>query len=186
MWKNVANYITCIRIIGALVLVWIEPLSLTFLVIYSLCGISDALDGFIARTTNTTSKFGTILDSIADLIFYSVMLFKVFPTLWSILPAWVWVLTASVLTIRLASYVVTAIKYHRFATQHTYFNKLTGLSMFLVPYMLKLPIAVGYCVAVCIIGGLASLEELLIHLTGKEYIPEQKSLFFKKGKKTAN
>ena len=181
MW-TIANYITCIRIIGALVMVWLEPLSTEFLVVYSLCGVSDALDGFIARTTNTTTKLGTILDSVADLIFYSVMLFCVFPTLWAILPKWVWALTVSVLVIRLGSYVITAIKYRRFASQHTYFNKATGLSLFLVPYMLKTPIAIGYCIAVCIIGGLASLEELLIHLLGKEYIPEQKGLFFKKHK----
>ena len=89
MWINVPNCITCVRIIGALVLLWLKPLSTEFLIVYSLCGVSDALDGFIARATNTTSKFGTILDSIADLVFYSVMLLKVFPTLWDILPMWV-------------------------------------------------------------------------------------------------
>ena len=185
MWINIPNCITCIRIIGALVLLWLKPLSAEFLIIYSLCGISDTLDGTIARATHTTSKFGTVLDSVADLIFYSVMLFKVFPILWDILPVWVWILTGLAIVVRLASYLVAAIRYKRFASQHTYFNKLSGLCMFLVPYMLKLPVAVGYCIAVCIVAGLASLEELLIHITEKEYIPEQKSLFFK-NKKTAN
>jgi CDP-diacylglycerol--glycerol-3-phosphate 3-phosphatidyltransferase len=185
MWINVPNCITCVRIIGALVLLWLKPLSTEFLIVYSLCGVSDALDGFIARATNTTSKFGTILDSIADLVFYSVMLLKVFPTLWDILPMWVWIMTGVAIAIRLSSYAVAACKYKRFASQHTYFNKLSGLCMFLVPYMLKLPINVGYCVAVCIVAGLASLEELLIHITEKEYIPDQKSLFFK-SKKSAH
>ncbi len=65
MIKHTASIITVGRIVGAVVLLWIQPLSALFFVIYSLCCVSDVLDGFIARKTNTTSKLGETLDSIA-------------------------------------------------------------------------------------------------------------------------
>ena len=42
-----------------------KPLSTLFLTIYVLTGISDVLDGAIARKYTTTSELGAKLDSIA-------------------------------------------------------------------------------------------------------------------------
>ena len=184
MWKHVPNCITALRIVGMLVLLFLrDPFSLPFLIVYGVSGVTDALDGFIARATHSSSKLGAVLDSVADLLLYAVMLIKFFPYMFlEGLPEWIWFVTAGVMLIRIASYTVAAVKYHRFASQHTYLNKLTGFVMFLVPFMLKTPIEDGYCLAVCIMTGISSLEELLIHATQKEYIPEQKSIFYKRKK----
>lgn len=182
MWKHVPNCITSLRIIGTLALLFFEPSDVTFLIIYTACGISDVVDGVIARATHTTSKLGTVLDSIADLLFYAVMLAKVFWTLISILDFWVWCIVLAVILIRVASYAVAAIKYKRFASQHTYLNKMSGFCMFLVPFMLVTPADKLYCIAVCMVTGVASLEELLIHAIQKDYIPEQKSIFHRRKK----
>ena len=48
--------------------------------------------------------------------------------------------------------------------------------IFLIPYFLKAPFAVTYCYAVCVIGGISSLEELFIHLTAGSYNSKKKSL----------
>ena len=45
----------------------IEPLSVLFYAIYILCGISDVLDGYIARKSNSVSKSGAFIDSIASI-----------------------------------------------------------------------------------------------------------------------
>jgi CDP-diacylglycerol--glycerol-3-phosphate 3-phosphatidyltransferase len=37
-----------------------------FLTLYALCGLTDVADGIVARKTNTQSKTGARLDTIAD------------------------------------------------------------------------------------------------------------------------
>lgn len=43
------------------------------MVLYSLCGVTDVLDGFLARKLHTESKAGEWLDSFADLFFRLLM-----------------------------------------------------------------------------------------------------------------
>lgn len=166
---TIPNYITVFRIIGTIILLFTVPFTKFFFIIYTLCGLSDILDGAIARLTKTSSEFGAKLDSIADMLFYATMLAKVFPVLWDILPRYIWYIVALVLALRLCSYLVAAIKYRKFASLHTYLNKLTGLMIFTVPYFLKHKFGITLCFAIAIISGLASLEELLIHIFKDKY-----------------
>lgn len=166
---NIPCYITISRMIGTFCLLFTTPLSGVFFVIYTLCGLSDVLDGFIARTTNQTSELGAKLDSIADILFYVVMIIKIFPVLWSILPVGVWYAVGLIVLIRIASYSVAAIKYKRFSAMHTYLNKLSGFGAFLVPYIIKTSVAVQGCFAVCTVAIIASAHELLRHIRSKEY-----------------
>ena len=76
-----ANAITLLRISGTAVLLFLRPFSPAFFVVYTLTGVTDVLDGFVARKTGTASDFGAKLDSAADLLFYGVMLLKIFPVL---------------------------------------------------------------------------------------------------------
>lgn len=127
---TVSNGITTLRIIGSVVLVFLGYTSPLFIVIYTLTGLTDVLDGWIARLTGTAGKFGATLDSIADLLFYMVMLVKLLPVLLKTLPVEIWYGVAVVLLIRLSAYTTTAIKYHCFASLHTILNKLTGGAVF--------------------------------------------------------
>lgn len=169
MKHRLANYITCIRIIGTVGLLWLEPQSPVFFMVYTLTGLTDVLDGYIARKTNTTSALGAKLDSIADLLFYAVMLGKLLPILWVRLPVGIWYAIGAILCVRLLGYVVAAVKYRQFASLHTYLNKLAGLAVFAVPYILLLPVAVPLCWGVCAIAGMAAIEELLIHMRNSTY-----------------
>lgn len=72
--KEIPNYISFSRIILSFILIFVEPLSAAFYSIYIICGLSDIMDGFIARKTGTTSKLGAKLDSIADMIMAAVLL----------------------------------------------------------------------------------------------------------------
>lgn len=175
--KQIPNLITIVRIICSACLVFIAPFSLPFFIIYSISGLSDVLDGVIARATNTTSELGSVLDSIADLIFYSVMIILIFPVLLKKLPLYIWLCAIIVVALRLLSYIVAAIKYHRFASLHTYLNKFTGLLVFLLPYVVTMPFLNGYCLAVCVVGGVASLEELITHIKEPEYTQVKNSKF---------
>lgn len=171
---TIPNCITLLRMVSTLVMAFLEPLSRAFFLVYTFAGLTDILDGFIARVTKTVSKFGAKLDSIADLLFYAVMLLKLLPKLGEILPWYIWLAVTVVLALRLAAYIAAAIKEKQFAAHHTILNKITGFCVFCVPYILPLHFAAQLCWIPCIIGGLASTEEILIQTTpyGKRYKKE--------------
>lgn len=174
---TIPNSITMIRILGTVCLLAAEPLSAAFYVIYTVCGISDVLDGFIARTTKKATEFGAKLDSAADLFFYAVMVLKLRSFLWKQLPKKIWLFVGVVLLLRVCSYTLAAWKYHRFSSQHTYLNKLTGAAMFVLPYVIAGAFAVTCSFVICGIAMAAALEELCIHISSKEYRPKRKSLW---------
>ena len=176
------NLITTFRIIGTAILLFLPILGPAFFVIYTLCGISDVLDGWIARSAHVTSELGARLDSIADMLFYAVMLLKIFPILFENLPIWIWYWVSAVLILRAAAYCAAAVKFHHFSSLHTYLNKLTGFLVFCVPYLIKTPVLTPCCIGVCAVALLAALEELLMHLCNKEYCEGKHTLlqcFFK-------
>lgn len=176
---NAADTVTSIRIIGSVFLLFPAVGSSLFLLVYTLVGLTDILDGWIARKWNITSEFGSKLDSIADLLFYTIMMLRILPILLERMPMGVWCMLAGILLIRLISYAVAAFKYRRFASLHTLLNKLTGAAVFLLPYMLFFSKGVAYGYTICVIAIVASLEELAIHLFGKEYRAHAK-MFFRK------
>ena len=84
--RNAANIITLLRITGTLLLACLRPLSAPFLWVYGLTGLTDVLDGWIARKTKTAGDFGARLDSAADLLFFAAAALKIVPILWKLLP----------------------------------------------------------------------------------------------------
>ena len=83
-----ANTITFSRIAACIVLLLCPVFSPAFYVFYIAAGLSDMLDGFVARQTDTVSKLGTRLDTIADFVFVVVCLIKLLPVL--SIPAWLY------------------------------------------------------------------------------------------------
>ena len=175
--KNVPNIITSLRILGTLCIIFLNPLSAPFFVVYTATGATDVLDGLIARLTGNTSDFGAKLDSVADLLFYTVSLVKLLPVLWSLLPGYIWIIVAVILLLRIVSYIISAVRFRRFASHHTILNKITGVSVFAIPYFLLTKFVVIYCLAVCIIGLLSTIEDLYIHISSDVYDENIKTAF---------
>ncbi len=158
-----ANIITILRILGTLLLSITNPLSTEFFVIYTLTGVTDVLDGYIARKTNTVSEFGARLDSIADLMFYGIIIYKLFPNLYAMLPTAIWYAVIGIIVLRVFTYIFTAIKFKVFMSNHTYLNKMTGFCAFLVPYFMKSSISiVPFCTVTCIICCAGSIYDLFL------------------------
>lgn len=176
---NTADIITLFRIAGTMFLVVLRPISAAFFCVYALTGLTDVLDGWIARRTKTASEFGARLDSVADLLFYSVMLFRILPILWNTLPGDIWYAVAVSVIVRVSSYLVAAVKYRQFAALHTYLNKLTGVAVFFIPFFAAAPYQTVYCRVTCAIAVTAATEELIIHLHSKTYRANTKSIFQK-------
>ena len=160
--KSIPNIISVTRILLSLILFLIEPFTTIFWLIYMVCGLSDIVDGYIARKTDSISKIGTALDSFADFVLLSVMFVVLLPKIW--IPVEVLVWAAVIAVIRMVSLGIVKYKYHRLIVLHTLFNKITGFLLFCVPllYLFINMRILGYCI--CIVASIASIEELIIHL----------------------
>lgn len=171
-----ANYLTVGRIIGSFLLLGLKPLSLPFFIVYALCGITDMLDGTVARRTGGATKFGAALDSVADFIFIVVMFVAFLP----ILPWKFWMLlwVAAIAVLRFLSLAVGYAKYHELAFLHTYANKATGGLMFLLPFFYPLVGLDVTALVVCVVATLSAAEELAITVRSKSLDREVRGLFF--------
>lgn len=174
---SIPNILTSARIVCAALMPFFALPSTGFYVVYTFGGLTDAVDGTVARKLKLESEFGAKLDSVADLLFYAVMLLKLLPHLIRLLPAWLWWSVGAVLAIRAAAYVSAFCRYKRFASLHTWLNKATGLALFPAPYAVCTHFAVPYYTFITVVAFLASSEEFIMHLTAKKYRPERKSLF---------
>ena len=169
--------ITSCRILATISLIFIEPLSVLFFVIYTLAGISDILDGYFARKFDVVSEFGSRLDSISDYLYYIVMVFKIIPMLWAELPRKIWIAVISITIYRILVYIYAWKKYHLFASLHTVLNKISGFGFFAMPYALKLSVITPLCIAVAVITATAVTEEFVIHLKSDHYTGHVRSIF---------
>jgi len=162
--KYLPNCITIFRILATCCMVFLDVFSIGFYILYALAGFSDVLDGWIARRWKLTSEAGAKLDSIADIMYYIVMVVMIYPVLLETLPIWIWCMIAVAVVLRLFSYGMVAVKSGQLASLHTYLNKLTGLFVFLLPFIIKTKIAVGYCATAAGIAILAAVDELTVHI----------------------
>jgi Phosphatidylglycerophosphate synthase len=76
--KHVPNILSISRILLSIGLFFSVDNGTLFIIIYLICGISDAVDGYIARKNGTTSQFGARLDSIGDLVMFGVFIVFMF------------------------------------------------------------------------------------------------------------
>lgn len=82
MRLNIPNCLTLFRIIAIPLIAIIYFADVKFgnwycTIVFTLAGISDALDGYLARRWNQTSKLGAFLDPVADKLLVSTMLLLV-------------------------------------------------------------------------------------------------------------
>ena len=163
MHVTVPDIFTFFRMICAVILPFLTPLSPTFLIIYALSGVSDMLDGYLARKLGQASTWGARLDSAADLLLYTIALSLLIPVMRSVLPGWIWWLVGFALLLRLAVYFYSAVKFHRFASEHTLLNKITSILIFPAPFLMMLDLFAWYAVLVCLVSCCAAVQELGVH-----------------------
>ncbi len=173
--KSIANYISIVRIFLALTLAFVKPLSTAFFLFYLVCGISDVFDGYIARKTNTTSKLGEKLDSVADLIMVVVVMIVLYPIITLTVQIIVWIVIIGI--IRAVSMMVVFVKYKTFGILHTYGNKTTGLVLFAFPLSLAFVQSNVAMYIICAVASISAIEELFIHLLSNELRTNKKSIF---------
>ena len=162
---NLANFITIIRILCSLALLFFMPLSLPFYALYTAAGLSDIFDGWIARKTNTATEFGAKLDTFADIVFAAVVLLKLLPILAP--PVWIIVWVGVIALIKLVNIVIGFIRQKEFISVHSVMNKVTGGLLFVFPLTLTW-IDLRYSAAViCAVATTAAVYEGYLIYAGR-------------------
>lgn len=175
--KQIPDIITFLRIVAAVMLLFTTPFSIIFYLLYSWCGFSDILDGYLARKKGWSSNFGAKWDSLADMVFVIVMFIVFIPIL-----AWTRIILYGigiVVALKLFSLIVGVVKFHTFSYVHTYLNKATGLVLFSFPFLYPI-LDMGILAAV--LWGTAvisAIEECLILITSTSWDSNRKSLWKK-------
>ena len=164
--KNIANIITGFRIVFSIALLFFQPFSPMFYVLYTAAGLTDMIDGTVSRKTNTVSDFGAKLDTIADLVFVAVCLFKLLPIL--DIPIWLTIWIAVIALIKVINMIVGLMMQKKWIAPHTVMNKVTGACCFLLPFTLSFIDLKYSAIIVCAIATFAAIQEGHYIRTGRE------------------
>ena len=158
MTKHIANIITGSRIAFSLPLLFVPLSSAWFCALYLLCGLSDMIDGTVARRTNSASEFGAKLDTVSDFAFMVVVLIRFVPHLH--IPTWLWMWIGVIATIKIVNVVLGFVGTKKLISPHTVLNKVTGLLLYLLPVTIRF-IELTYTLPlVCAVATVAAIHEV--------------------------
>jgi len=149
------------------------------MVLYVIAGLTDMIDGPIARKTKNTSVFGANLDAAADLLFALTVLVRVVPQI-DIYP-WIFVWIVLAIGIKFVSLFISYLRHKEFVMLHTYAIKFVVLLCFLLPLVyVSFNVNINLLIAVLLIlVSVAFLEDLFLCSTIKVPDRDIKGLLFK-------
>ncbi len=161
-----ANTITILRIAVSIVLLFCPVFSPAFYALYIAAGLSDLLDGFAARKTDTVSELGARLDTIADFVLVVVCLIKLLPVL--CIPAWLYGWIGIIALIKVMNIISGFAVQKKLVTVHSVMNKATGILLFLLPLTISAVPLKYAAIVVCAVATFAAIQEGHFIRTGRE------------------
>ena len=170
--------ITALRIPAGAGLLFVEAFSPGFWALYLICGVSDALDGYLARRLGVAGRAGAAFDSVADLCFFGALMCILIPRIdwrpWQV----VWV--SLIMLLRCAAAAVGYLRFRQPAPLHTWANKASGAALFLLPLGLRL-FGAGWAIGLaCACASVAAAEELIIRCLAESSAPDTRGLLFER------
>ena len=153
----IANTITCCRILFSILMLFFPAFSGSFYACYIIAGITDMIDGTVARKLGTSSQFGEKLDTVADFVFAAAALFKLLPVMKISMTIWIW--TGFIAVIKLINIISRFVVQKRFVTVHSLANKITGAVLFVLPLTLSLIDDSYSAIFVCLAATFAAIQE---------------------------
>ena len=163
-----ANIITCFRILVSFALLFLPLHSVPFYSLYLTAGISDMVDGMVARRMNNATEFGAKLDTAADFVFVVVCLIRLLPVI--VFPIWLYVWTGVIALIKGINIVSGVVMRKRFVAVHTVMNKITGALLFVLPLTIPLIELSHSAIVVYAIATFAAIQEGHLIRSGDERI----------------
>ncbi|MBO4610430.1 MAG: DUF4298 domain-containing protein [Lachnospiraceae bacterium] len=175
MKKQLANIITGLRIVCSLLILVFPAFSVWYYSLYITGGVTDVLDGAVARGLKTESDFGDKFDTIADITFSMAVFLKLVDLI--IVPNWTLIWICVIILIKFSSIIVSLTAIHRFISIHSVLNKITGFYVYFMMFTLgiDIPWKIKYVliIAACIISTLAAVHEAYcIFMGGPQNIDE--------------
>ena len=163
---RIANLITGTRILCSVALLFCSAFSLSFFVLYLAAGLTDIIDGAVARKTGTANKLGAKLDTAADFVFVAVCLWKLLPSL--AVPLWLWIWIILIALIKMINIISGYVIQKKYVALHTVMNKVTGTLLFVLPLMLQTVELKHSAPLVCTVATFAAIQEGHLIRMGRE------------------
>ena len=127
--KRIPDLLSMSRIVLCLPLLLVDAMTLPFWTLYVIAGLTDMLDGFLARRWGVESTFGARLDSLADFMLVLAVGYKLFP--YMKLPTALWMMIGLIALVKMVNAICSYVVRHRIEYLHTKANKLTGFLLFI-------------------------------------------------------
>ena len=152
-----ANLLTGFRILCSVALLFCQPFSPLFIILYLIAGLTDMIDGAVARKSNTASEFGAKLDTAADFVFVAACLIKLLPMLY--VPSWLYLWIGGIALIKAVNLLSGYILQKKVVAMHTVMNKVTGILLFVLPLTLPIIELKSSAPLVCAVATFAAIQE---------------------------
>ena len=162
--SRMANIITCIRIVCSIALLFCPVFSPVFYALYVAAGVSDVLDGTVARRKGTVTEFGSKLDTAADFVLVIVCLIKFIPVI--SIPVWLILWIIVIAGIKAINVISGYVMRKELVVLHTVMNKMTGTLLFTLPLTLSFMELKYSGVFVSAVATFAAIQEGHLILTG--------------------
>ena len=175
--RHIPNAISLLRLAAVPVLVWLalrqEQPAFAWLILAA--GLTDILDGWIARRFGWTSALGALLDSISDVSLILVAIFGIWMLQRDVFIA-EWMVFAAVLGIWSVVHVTALLRYGRLASFHTRFTQLGivlfGIFVLILLFYAFVPAYFYLAAAICFMAG---IESLVMVFLIPEWTPDLKA-----------
>jgi len=168
MKKYIANILTGSRAVFSLPLLFIPLSSAWFYILYLFCGLTDMIDGTIARKTGTVSKLGAKLDTVSDFVFMFVCWVKILPQMH--IPVWLWIWIIIIALTKIFNIALVFVHKKKLITIHSILNKTTGFALFLLPFSLTFVKTTYSITTICVLATIAVIQEIYFIAKGQEVL----------------
>ena len=161
----IANIITGCRILFSIVMLFFPTFSIRFYTCYLAAGITDMVDGTIARKLGTASPLGEKIDTIADTVFLITALYKLMPEMEVSEAILIW--SGIIVLIKVINIILGFCLYKKYMTIHSVVNKITGFMLFIFPLTFSFINMKYSMIVVCMMSTLGAIHEGYIIVSKK-------------------
>jgi len=177
---NLANILTSIRLAAVPFLVYFAATgrSREFFYLWIFAVSTDVLDGWVARTFRLKTPLGARLDSTADFLIYLATIYGIYALKWNEFGPY---RTAALILLFyfLFADILSLLKFGQISSLHLYSWKLGGLLQFAFVFWLFFKGFNPFLFKVVFVWtSVAFLENIFIQLKMKNYVSNQRHLFY--------
>ncbi len=158
--RSVPNLLSVIRILLSLTLLLFFKQNAIFMTLYLATGLTDALDGYLARKLDAQTSLGAKLDSVGDFFMYTILIIYLYTEHRIILNDYLYYILL-IFGIRIFNVIIGFVKFKTLTMIHTIGNKVSGLLVFLTPVLIILSTS-KLLPFICGIALFSALEETVI------------------------